>query len=58
LLSALRKLPPRAAAELKALTERLASVNAAHVDWSDAWSESDLKHYSRSSLERLEDTGE
>jgi hypothetical protein len=55
LVQALRRLPPDAAAELTALAERLASLRPnTQIDWSDSWSEDDLKEFTASSVRRLE----
>jgi hypothetical protein len=55
LLEAFRRLPPAAADELTALAERLASFRAnARIDWSDSWSDDDLKEFTAVSLGRLE----
>lgn len=55
LVAAFRRLPPDAAAELSALAERLAT-NAPNgiIDWSDSWSDEDLKEFSSASLKRFE----
>jgi hypothetical protein len=55
LLETFRRLPPAAAAELAALAQRLADLapNTA-IDWSDSWSESDLREFTVASLRRLE----
>ncbi len=60
LVDAVRRLPAGAAGELTALAERLAAL-AEHteVDWSDAWSEEDLREYSAASASRpAEDLGD
>jgi hypothetical protein len=55
LLQAFRRLPPDAAAELTALAERLAALRPdAKIDWSDSWSEEDLKEFTAASVKRLE----
>jgi hypothetical protein len=54
LLVAVRCLPLDAAARLTALAQRLASLaSQSTVDWSDSWSEADLRDYSAASAERL-----
>jgi hypothetical protein len=54
LLQAFRRLP-LAAAELTALAERLAALRAdAKIDWSDSWSDEDLKEFTDASARRLE----
>jgi len=56
LVEAFRRLPPDTAAELSALTERLATLTAnGRVDWSDSWSDKDLKDFTIASLNRLDD---
>lgn len=55
LVEALRRLPPDAAAELTELAERLASLcPGTKVDWSDSWSDEDLREFTASSLRRLD----
>jgi hypothetical protein len=55
LLQAFRLLPPDAAAELTALAERLAALRAGiKIDWSDSWSDEDLKDFTVASTRRLE----
>ncbi|HYM12815.1 MAG TPA: hypothetical protein VEU62_18905 [Bryobacterales bacterium] len=53
LLEALRKLPASTVDQLTALTQRLASLESEAVDWSESWSEDDLRDYSRASLDAL-----
>jgi hypothetical protein len=55
LVEAYRRLAPDAAAELSALAERLASVTPnRRIDWSDLWSDEDLRDFRSASLKRLE----
>jgi hypothetical protein len=55
LAEAFRRLPPEAAAELSALAKRLAARAPHHrIDWSDAWSDEDLRDFRAASLRRLE----
>jgi len=55
LLQAFRRLPPDAAAELTALAERLAALRpGTKIDWSDSWSDEDLKEFTAASARRLE----
>jgi len=55
LLQAFRRLPPDAAAELTALAERLAALGPnTKIDWSDSWSDEDLKEFTAASVRRLE----
>jgi hypothetical protein len=55
LVEAFRKLPPDAAAELSALTERLAMLApGSKIDWSDSWSDEDLRDFRAASLRRLD----
>ena len=57
LLNAFRRLPPDAAIELSRLIERLAAtVPHRKIDWSDSWSDKDLKEFRAASLLRLEAT--
>ncbi len=55
LVEAFRRLPPNAAAELSALAERLATLAPdGRIDWSDSWSDEDLRDFRAASLRRLE----
>ena len=55
LVEAFRRLPPDAAAELSALAERLAGLTPNQkIDWSDSWSDEDLKEFRTASLRRLD----
>ena len=55
LLAAFRRLPPNAAVELSHLIERLAALAPGRrVDWSDSWSDEDLKVFRAASLRRFE----
>jgi hypothetical protein len=55
LVAAFRQLPPDTAAELSALAKRLAAIAPkARIDWSDSWSDEDLKEFKSASLKRLE----
>ena len=55
LVEAFRRLPPDAAAELTALTERLAALAPyTKIDWSDSWSDEDLEEFTAASVKRLE----
>ena len=55
LLEAFRRLPPDAAVELSALAQRLAALAAGtKIDWSDSWSDADLREFTAASLRRLE----
>jgi hypothetical protein len=55
LLTAFRRLPPEAAMELSRLIERLAALAPERkIDWSDSWSDEDLKQFRAASLRRLE----
>lgn len=59
LLEAFRRLPPDAAAELTALTERLAAVSPGKpINWSDSWSDADLQEFTAASLARLDEEEE
>ena len=56
LLEAFRRLPPDAAPELTALTERLAAVFPGKpINWSDSWSDADLQEFTAPSLARLDE---
>jgi len=55
LLDAFRRLPPDTATEMSALVERLAELAPNHrIDWSDSWSDEDLKEFRSASLRRFE----
>ena len=55
LVMAFRRLPADAAAELSALAERLAELAPTRkIDWSDSWSDEDLKEFRAASLRRLD----
>ena len=55
LLDAFRRLPPEAANELAALAQRLAAVSPhTRIDWSDSWSEDDMREFTAHSLKRFE----
>ena len=55
LVEAIRRLPPDTAAELSALAERLATLSPSrNVDWSDSWSDEDLRGFREASLRRLD----
>ena len=55
LLEAFRRLPPDAAVELSALAQRLAALApGTKIDWSDSWSDADLREFTTASLRRLE----
>jgi hypothetical protein len=54
-IDAFWKLQPDAAVELSALAQRLAALSGtAKVDWSDEWSDEDLRDYTTHAVERLE----
>lgn len=56
LLEACRRLPAEAANELSALAQRLATLTpVTKIDWSDSWSDADLREYTAASLRRFED---
>jgi hypothetical protein len=55
LVEAFRRLPADTAAELSALAERLATLTPnRRIDWSDSWSDEDLKDFRSASLKRLD----
>jgi hypothetical protein len=55
LLRAFRHLPPEAAAELVAFAERLAALHPnTKIDWSDSWSDEDLREVTAASIRRFE----
>lgn len=55
LVEAFRRLPPDTARELSALAERLARLMPNQkIDWSDSWSDEDLKEFRAASLKRME----
>ena len=56
LLAAFRRLPPDAAGELSRLVERLAALAPERrIDWSDSWSDEDLREFRAGSIRRLEE---
>jgi hypothetical protein len=55
LLEAFRRLPPNAADELSSLVQRLAALSPNKgINWSDSWSDEDLRDFTTRSLERLD----
>ena len=55
LVEAFRRLSPDAAAEISALAETpCRSATSSRIDWSDAWSDEDLKDFRAASLKRLD----
>jgi len=55
LLEAFRRLPPNAAGEISALVQRLAALSPnKRINWSDSWSDEDLRDFTAHSLERLD----
>ncbi len=56
LLTAFRRLSPDAATELSRLIERLAAFAPERkIDWSDSWSDDDLREFRAASVRRLEE---
>ena len=55
LVEAFRRLPPDTAAELSGLAERLATLALnSRIDWSEDWSDEDLRDFRAASLKRLD----
>jgi hypothetical protein len=55
LLEAFRRLPPEAAEELSSLVQRLAALAPnSTIDFSDSWSDEDLREFTAHSLRRFE----
>ena len=55
LLTAFRQLPAETASELAALVARLAALSpGTRIDWSDSWSDEDLREFTAQSVQRLE----
>ncbi len=55
LLDAFRRLPGDTANELSALVQRLAALSSnTRIDWSDSWSDEDLREFTARSLKRCE----
>ena len=55
LLDSFRRLPPDAANELAALVERLAALSpSTQIDWSDSWSDEDMRDFTAHALKRFE----
>jgi len=58
LVDAFRRLPPDTAAELSDLAQRLASrAPSCRIDWSDSWSDYDLRDFRAASPTRLDPEG-
>ena len=58
LLEAFRRLPAETANELSALAQRLATQSPqTTIDWSDSWSDADLREFTAASLRRLDEEG-
>jgi hypothetical protein len=54
LLQDLRRLPADTAREIADLTHRLATISQdTSVEWSDSWSETDLRECTKAALNRL-----
>jgi hypothetical protein len=55
LLQAFRRLPPETAIELSELIGRLAALAPGRkIDWSDSWSDEDLREFRAASVRRFE----
>ena len=55
LVEVFRRLPPDTVAELSALAERLAALSPHRkINWSDSWSDEDLRDFRTDSLRRLD----
>ncbi len=55
ILDAFRRLPVETAQQFSALVKRLAAISASsRIDWSDEWSEADLREFTAHSAERLD----
>lgn len=55
LLEACRRLPSEVADELSALVRRLANLASnTRIDWSDSWSDADLRDFTAHAIKRLE----
>jgi hypothetical protein len=55
LVDAFRRLPVETAQEISALVRRLAALpDNVRLDWSDSWSEEDLRDFTAHSLKRVE----
>jgi hypothetical protein len=55
LVDAFRRLPVEAATELSALADRLAELAPnQRIDWSESWSDEDLREFRAASLRRLD----
>jgi hypothetical protein len=55
LLESFRRLPPEAAAKLSALIQRMAALAPqSRIDWSDTWSDEDMREFSAASVRRFE----
>jgi hypothetical protein len=55
LVEAFRRMAPDTAAVLSALAQRLATLApSCRIDWSDSWSDEDLRDFRAASLSRLD----
>jgi len=55
LLNAFRRLPADAANQLSALVQRLVVLSGhTTIDWSDSWTDDDLRDFTAHSLKRIE----
>jgi hypothetical protein len=55
LVEAFRRMAPDTAAELSALAQRLATLApSSKIDWSDSWSDEDLRDFRAASVSRLD----
>jgi hypothetical protein len=59
LVEAFRKLPTAAAEQISALAQRLAALSSGgSIDWSDSWSDADLREFTAASLDRVDADGQ
>ncbi len=55
LVETFRRLPPEAAVEFESLVHRMAEVQpGAQINWSDEWSDEDLRDFTAHSVRELE----
>lgn len=56
LLDAFRRLPAEAGDEIAALVQRMAERQpGVKIDWSDEWSEDDMRDFTSASVDRMDD---
>jgi hypothetical protein len=54
LIKVVRMLPPEEAAKVLAWAQQLADLGGGRLEWSDSWSDDDLRQATRASLDRFD----